>query len=410
MAVRDGSPKLVEQHYDWATFISAYAAGRWDPLRTPNPPCSYSTHFTFSHTVPSVSAENDSHAWTLIAAHQVASTNTSPLASHKVSDSKVSNIPFVSTLSRIQSSPENLQINGSGIETLPLTRTAFKADHSTMPLVLPAAARHSLRNSLPDWRASAPEPSSNPFMDSDTVAQPSNPHLTTTAATLRWAAAGVNLAPLAIPSPEYELTDPMRGITTTIPGSHIEPRQVAEPPTPGASRRTRLGSFWLGTQDIEDIRCRRLATIDSPSEISEDTDTERSAHPELPFPASAPLVRINDRPFDDYFGGLNKISDDATVSIRDTPPIVRRSSTPLDAGTVSVPAVPRRVCLTRQTSSPLPAATKVEQYSAGRVVLHSIEPFIASRAAKEEQMYAELGYLAPPNPPDEWERRRALNK
>jgi hypothetical protein len=33
-----------------------------------------------------------------------------------------------------------------------------------------------------------------------------------------------------------------------------------------------------------------------------------------------------------------------------------------------------------------------------------------SRAAKEEQIFAELGYLAPPNPPDEWERRRALSK
>lgn len=32
------------------------------------------------------------------------------------------------------------------------------------------------------------------------------------------------------------------------------------------------------------------------------------------------------------------------------------------------------------------------------------------RAAKEEQMFRELGYLAAPNPPDEVERRRALYK
>ena len=32
------------------------------------------------------------------------------------------------------------------------------------------------------------------------------------------------------------------------------------------------------------------------------------------------------------------------------------------------------------------------------------------RAAKEEHMFNELGYLAPPNPPDELERRRALYK
>jgi hypothetical protein len=34
----------------------------------------------------------------------------------------------------------------------------------------------------------------------------------------------------------------------------------------------------------------------------------------------------------------------------------------------------------------------------------------AGRAAKEEQMFNELGYLAPPNPPDELERRRAMYK
>lgn len=32
------------------------------------------------------------------------------------------------------------------------------------------------------------------------------------------------------------------------------------------------------------------------------------------------------------------------------------------------------------------------------------------RAAKEEQMFRELGYLAAPSPPDEMERRRALYK
>ncbi|KAL0577654.1 hypothetical protein V5O48_004343 [Marasmius crinis-equi] len=35
---------------------------------------------------------------------------------------------------------------------------------------------------------------------------------------------------------------------------------------------------------------------------------------------------------------------------------------------------------------------------------------VGVRAAKEEQMFHEIGYLAPPNPPDELERRRALYK
>jgi hypothetical protein len=408
VAVRDGSSEVVEHHYDWATFISAYAAGRWDPHHTPNPPCSHLTHFSCSRTVPSTTADSDSYAWTLLAAHEAAESKGAgtPSVSHEVS--KLSNISSASVLSRIQSSPESLQIAGSGEGNLSLARPTFKANHSRMPLILPQTTHHSLRNSLPDWRASASKTSSNSFTNS---AQPSNPNLTTTAATLRWAAAGVNLAPLAIPSPEHELTDPMRGVTATIPGSHVEARQVMEPMTPGGTRRSRLGSFWHGTQDIEDIRCGRLATIDSsPSEISEDTDTKSSVQLAMPFPASAPLVRINDKPSDDYFGGLDRASEDTNICLREGPPIVRRSSTPLDAGTVSVPAVPRRVCLTRQTSSPLPITAGLERYSASRVALHNNEPFTVSRAAKEEQMYAELGYLVPPNPPDEWERRRALNK
>jgi hypothetical protein len=44
------------------------------------------------------------------------------------------------------------------------------------------------------------------------------------------------------------------------------------------------------------------------------------------------------------------------------------------------------------------------------VASETITSVKAGRAAKEEQMFAELGYLAPPNPPDELERRRALYK
>ncbi|EDR06713.1 uncharacterized protein LACBIDRAFT_299832 [Laccaria bicolor S238N-H82] len=35
-----------------------------------------------------------------------------------------------------------------------------------------------------------------------------------------WAAACVDISPLALPSPEHELTDPMHGVTASIPGSH----------------------------------------------------------------------------------------------------------------------------------------------------------------------------------------------
>ncbi|KAI9057213.1 hypothetical protein FKP32DRAFT_1689249 [Trametes sanguinea] len=80
---------------------------------------------------------------------------------------------------------------------------------------------------------------------------------TATAAAIRLAAARVSVAPLALPSPEHELTDPMRGMTTTIPGSHppdsMFPLMKDLPLlSPNTARKTRLSSFWQGTQDVED--------------------------------------------------------------------------------------------------------------------------------------------------------------
>jgi hypothetical protein len=71
----------------------------------------------------------------------------------------------------------------------------------------------------------------------------------------------------------------------------------------------------------------------------------------------------------------------------------------------TAPVAPSRVVSTRQTSSPLPNKTpgsSVEVSPLTRVEAG------AGRALKEEAMFLDLGYLAPPYPPDELERRRAL--
>ncbi|KAJ3473663.1 hypothetical protein NLI96_g12889 [Meripilus lineatus] len=121
----------------------------------------------------------------------------------------------------------------------------------------------------------------------------------TSAAAIRWAAAHVSVAPLALPSPEHELTDPMRGVTATIPGSHpseglihhhhhhshhshhthlkqqsVNSQQQGTrdsvgggvngfgmglggqtgPVSPTGMRKSRLSSFWEGTQDVDEPR------------------------------------------------------------------------------------------------------------------------------------------------------------
>lgn len=394
-------PENVEYDYDWATFMTAYAAGRWDPHRTPNPPRSTSSAPLRQFTSKSNSVDASTSAWTAMAAHQA--RENSPTHSQGSSEGNLTTTtatttppPQLQTKFKEDRTPATSEDTSQPLSPFP------KRKRPIMPPSLPSSAMHALRSSMSDLR-----------LDSEPMSAPSNPGVATAAATMRWAAERVNIAPLALPSPEHELTDPMRGVTATIPGSQARPS--TEPMTPGGTRRKRMPSFWKGTQDIEDSQLGRLATIEgSPSASVDPSPQEETAgkptRPSMPFPASAPLVRSADEPFEDYFGGADyPAPEEVYLPPRESPPLVRRSSSPIEGGSLSVPAVPRRISLARQISSPLPESTRLERYSPGRVQLDN-KPFKISRAAKEEQMYIELGYLAPPNPPDEWERRRALNK
>jgi hypothetical protein len=92
--------------------------------------------------------------------------------------------------------------------------------------------------------------------------------------------------------------------------------------------------------------------------------------------------------------------------------MIRRASsdTPFDSEVVSAPAVPyKRIQLVRQTSSPLPG-TYFNHEDRPQKSRAPSDTSSNRRAAKEEQLYEELGYLVAPRPPDEAERRRALHK
>lgn len=256
-----------------------------------------------------------------------------------------------------------------------------------------------------------------------------------TAAAIRWAGAGVSVAPLALPSPEHELTDPMRGVNAAIPGSHPPelgtPEGENAPMSPG--RRIRLASFWEGTQYLD----RTLPTVQGSPDPSEETKpTEEQGEDSSPdafsasmfvTPATAPLSHPGDSSSEDYFGDagtpvrdIGSTSREIPSSSRsssnftihhDHPPLVRHESLELDT-LVKAPAVPRRIALARQTSSPLPSIFQYDRpgFRTSRTTRSSSESSMLApaRAVKEEQVFAELGYLVPPNPPDELERRRAL--
>lgn len=234
---------------------------------------------------------------------------------------------------------------------------------------------------------------------------------TTAAAAMRWAGARINIAPLALPSPERELTDPFRNARTAIPC--LNPPDV--PLGPQSPRhRQRLGGFWEGTTDVDGATGPPSSTLSSiegsptstpPDPNSSDAELEpRSASsaagsPPYVTPASVPLRGYGD----DYFGitAVSVSPEPVLDSVRQH----EHASSETDATETSSVAS-RRVNSRRQTSLPLgnkAFGPSTEVPSPSRIVDAG-----AGRMPKEEAMFLELGYLAPPYPPDELDRRRAL--
>lgn len=317
----------------------------------------------------------------------------------------------------------NYMPGASGGPALPaLPDTGIASRRATMHLNLGLA--HRLRSSFADMRSTH---NYSGIPDSPRPPNITNADVTTTAAAIRLAAARVSVAPLALPSPEHELTDPMRGVTATIPGSHPpEFLRAMEnmPKSPNVTRKTRLSSFWQGTQDVEESR---LPTIEaSPPDPTDQSATQdgfdfnTATMSFVPPPATAPVKLGAESEDDDYFGSIDTppSSDGTNMNqhVVDLPrtehEVARHTSVPLlDIQPATVPALPRRICLTRQTSAPVPTLAPFERrLRSARPASDSSVLSQAGRAAKEEQMFNELGYLTPPNPPDELERRRALYK
>ncbi|EED84276.1 hypothetical histidine kinase [Postia placenta Mad-698-R] len=378
----------AETDYDWATFISAYALGRWDPLRTPHPPQSHLQ--APSHPQPS---EVSRASW------------TEPIpeaSSDHVNDADLVDFDDYSTPAGAFTGPQPFAED---------MESAKAPKRLNAPFSL-GSFSHRLRSSFSDLRQSGSSSSSG---ESSRHSSIPIADAATSAAAIRWAGARVSVAPLALPSPEHELTDPMRGVTATIPGSRPSDFSAPESPlmSPNTIRKTRLSSFWQGTQDVEDYR---LPTIQqsppSPAPIE-------NAKPKATNSDSA----VSSEPLEeDYFGNMEPSRIENLIAAGEhptraisrpphPPPERQISAPPFEIDPMTVPALPRRICLTRQTSAPLPTASLYERrLRSARPASESFTSGLTGRAAKEEQMYSELGYLAPPNPPDELERRRALYK
>ena len=401
-----------ESDCNWATFITAYASGRWDPQKTPNPPKScqqiLSESLRYSCNVPLKSIDSGMSLEAPCEFPNASVEDNLVYNSTKTDDRSISMIP--------PSSPSGL--------ASPLTKT----HPSSLPV---PSSSHLMRNSI-----SISLPTAKQYK----IATPSvvNTDVQATVATMRWAAACVDISPLALPSPEHELTDPMRGVTAAIPGSHSQELIAKKdcPPNTSNNRKSRLTDFWQGTTDIDhggsshSTGPTQLVTIlASPPDSRPVTpqpavihmSTSGPSKQSIPvallasaMPASVPTLAHNygdGSAQADYFGDVSPpIQPEIALP---PPPLITCDDiekTRVGHGTASVPALPRRVCLTRQTSSPLPVSLPPQAPFSTRLPSSNIAALKLGRAAKEEQMFTALEYLAPPNPPDELERRRALYK
>ena len=455
---------VVEPDYDWATFIHAYSVGRWDPLKTPLPPRSHLHAPSLPRSTPLDTSVGGICSDIVFDSPQLDS----------VPEWRPAETPFEAPRSRLAlpgdfdstasspperrsgqpfSEPNGIPSNLSSMArpsspwlvlTEPSAGPMKPLKSPSIPLNL-GPLSHRMRNSFADMRTTAAHQSQSQLEYSRHPITPADANAT--AAAIRLAAARVSVAPLALPSPEHELTDPLRGVTATIPGSHPDAFAHSDHlplVSPNTARKTRLSSFWQGTQDVDEgIGLPLSSNTDPESSALDDMTDGGSLAPEedapepqpgsrrsagghsfmatLP-PATAPALAVPEQPDDDYFGSIEPSRYHGPALHPDhptLPPVPRlvadisrqASAPPFDPAPQSVPALPRRICLTRQTSAPLPTASLYERRSrTARPASESQVNNLAGRAAKEEQMFSELGYLAPPNPPNELERRRALYK
>jgi hypothetical protein len=374
-----GFSQRCASEYDWTTFINIYASGRWDPLRTPNPPVNFQSTQVSGGVGQTPNSAVESTSSTLISFEHDSQLSRSPIQ------------PQTQTL-RTQSQSETESLYQSSIKPPPILSTTLSLPPST----------HRSRPSFSELRTISP--GSPPIPDPGQSGSATSPELlATAAATMRVAGSRIDLSPLVLPSPEHELTDPMRDHTTTIPGSVLPEMTQSRPTTPTSTRKSRLTSFWHGTQDIDE---GSSITIGESNSRIRSWDRSMTAVGQLQRPASVPTVEIIPG---DYFGNLEPISEE--VSKETQLAFIRAASPLVEIGSLPVPGFPRTTSLTRQASSPLPVTTLSDPPLPGsRLRSEGSNSTKAATSAKEEQPFAGLDCLAPPNPPDELDRSRALHK
>ena len=268
---------------DWPTFLRSYANGEWDPNRVPDPPLEL--------TLPAARLRSAAPALLVGSALSSSSTLTTSLS------------PPLSTTSdnaQVTSSSPGLAGPDRRPRISPDSRTSSIASRrGTTTPDLSSSSAHFRVNKSPYVQA----PRKVQRSQSDVEVRspggvPPTTHLNlpspsidraTTAATIRWAGSGVDVAPYALPSPEAaELLDPMR---------HALPINV----TSTAAAKSRLSKFWQGSPQDSSVPPPVISVPNSPVALPASIKPSSSTRPLKRALTTTIAPRPSEQPTD-YFG------------------------------------------------------------------------------------------------------------
>ncbi|KAG8720035.1 His Kinase A domain containing protein [Ceratobasidium sp. 394] len=225
---------------DWHSWIQGYANGEWDPNRIPDPPL----------LAPPVPRKQRSPS-PLLASSALSSSSTVAITyspESATADSTLHPTPLAGLAGpdRPRISPESRATSIAtrrGTITPDLSSSSVTFKNNLSPYV---HAPRKVQRSQSDVEVRSPggmPAATTPALPSPTIDR------ATTAATIRWAGAGVDVAPYALPSPEAaELLDPMRNAHHVLNTSSNAPS------------KSRRSNFWQGNRQYSDLPSAPSAT------------------------------------------------------------------------------------------------------------------------------------------------------
>ncbi|WWC89244.1 uncharacterized protein L201_004163 [Kwoniella dendrophila CBS 6074] len=349
---------------DWTTFSHAYAHGLFDPNKIPNPPHSGDT-------------PTDVHSAHSSPGKRYSSTLPPSLGdSTSGSEGYSSKSSGGSTMTSVSSAPST-------------SASSFRP--GSMATAMAARKKAFELENLPDRAAEQ-------VLRPDKLALPS---YSLAAATVRMATSGLresDFAPLAIPSPERELMDPMASVCSTDTNSTMRDSASSDPGSSRFPLHRSMSSAVTGST-FSNLRLPTIqaSPVSTPSEPHGKGKAKVVAEPEIsPYkarlgvvnnripPASAPLEKRGGDfdPPTDYFGNASPLSAGSSSSSSNTD-----DPTPKSTALSKTPDQPHK------STPPRPSVDQI--------------PSIA-QPADIGPLYEKLGWLPAPVPPDETARRRAL--